>query len=182
MPNKIKFGLKNVHIFPITAQTPDSLTYGEKFRLAGAVELSLKAQGESDNVHADDYVYYSSFANEGYEGELEIVLLSDEFREKILGEIKDNDVLVENQDVVSKPFALGFEVKGDQEKNRFLYYNCTVSRPSVDHKTKEKKISPQTDKLQIKISAHPKNGDVRAKIPESAAGYNTFFDTVYVRS
>ena len=44
MANKVKFGLSNVHIAPIT-YSGNTVTYGTIFELPGAVNLSLDPAG-----------------------------------------------------------------------------------------------------------------------------------------
>ena len=47
MVNKVKFGLCNVHIAPITAVSGASITYDTPFAIKGAVNLTLDPEGES---------------------------------------------------------------------------------------------------------------------------------------
>lgn len=41
MANKVKFGLRNVHIFPITSEDSEKTVYGEMFKMPGAVKKKL---------------------------------------------------------------------------------------------------------------------------------------------
>lgn len=79
--NKVKFGLENVHIAPITAIGDSSYTYGTIFKIPGAVNLSLDVAGDETDFYADNIKYYNDRANQGYTGSLEMALLSDDFRE-----------------------------------------------------------------------------------------------------
>ena len=48
MPNKVKYGLKNVHAAILTETTTDGVTsysYGTPKPVPGAVSISLEAQG-----------------------------------------------------------------------------------------------------------------------------------------
>ena len=91
-------------------------TYDVPIKIPGAVSLSLEQQGELTPFYADGIKYYVASSNGGYEGDLEMAIIPDEFREKILGEKKDtNGVLIENSNVESKEFALGFQIDGDAE-------------------------------------------------------------------
>ena len=59
MANKVKFGLSNVHIAPITAVSGASITYGEPFAIKGAVNLTLDPEGESADFYGDNTKYFS---------------------------------------------------------------------------------------------------------------------------
>lgn len=182
MANKVKFGLSNVHIAPIT-YSGNTVTYGTIFDLKGAVNLSLDAAGESADFYADNTKYFSDAANQGYTGTLEVALINDNFREKILGQYKDaNGAFIENASDSLKDFALGCQFEGDSEGTRYWFYQCSVSRPSVSSSTIETSKSPVTDTLNITISARISDQNVMAKMEKSddnTTAYNGFFSNVY---
>ena len=53
MANKVKFGLSEVHIAPITSITDGVYTYGTIFAIPGAVNLTLDRAGEEENFYAE---------------------------------------------------------------------------------------------------------------------------------
>lgn len=137
--------------------------YDTPIKLPGAVSLSLEQQGELTPFYADGIKYYVAASNDGYQGDLEMALITDEFREKILGETKDtNGVLIENSNVEAKEFALGFQIDGDTEPTLFWFYNCTATRPNVEAKTTSDSKEPDADKLAVSCAASA-DGTVRAK-------------------
>ena len=83
--NKIKYGIKNVYYAVATIAADGSATYATPKPLKGAVSLSMDPQGDSTPFYADNIVYYTSVANNGYEGDLELALIPDEFLVDILG-------------------------------------------------------------------------------------------------
>lgn len=138
-------------------------TYDAPIKLPGAVSLSLEQQGELTTFYADGIKYYVATSNGGYQGDLEMAQITDEFREKVLGETKDkNGVLIENSNVETKEFALGFQIDGDAEPTLFWFYNCTATRPNVEAKTISDSKEPDIDKLTISCAASA-DGTVRAK-------------------
>ena len=178
--NKVKFGLSNVHIFPIEDETDGKLKYGPAIVFRGAVNLSLDAEGDSNDFYADDYKYWNMFANNGYSGDLEMALITDEFKTKILGYEEDkNGAIIENVNAKAKSFAMAFEFKGDKNKTRRLYYNVSASRPSDSHATTTESIEPETETVSITAMARPDTGDITVKIEEGQAGYDTFYDKPY---
>lgn len=178
--NKVKFGLSNVHIFPIEDETDGKLKYGPAIVFKGAVKLSLDAEGDSNDFYADDYKYWNMFANNGYSGDLEMALITDEFKVKILGYEEDkNGAIIENINSKAKNFALAFEFKGDKKKTRRLYYNVSASRPSDSHETTKESVEPETETVSIQAMARPDTGDTSVKIEEGQTGYDTFYEKPY---
>ena len=74
MANKIKYGIKNVYYAIATIAANGSATYATPKALPGAVSISLDQQGESNPFYADDIVYYTSVANNGYNGDFDTVV------------------------------------------------------------------------------------------------------------
>ena len=170
--NKVKFNIKNVH-YALKTDTG----YATPKQIPGAISISLEAQGELSAFYADGIKYYVSASNNGYEGDLEIALIPDEFRIDIFGEEKDdNSVLVENVNTESVEFALGFDIDGDVKTTRFWFYNCTATKSS----TNEDKKEPTTDKLTVSC-APLADGKVRSKTTEETPEqtYKDWFNEVY---
>ena len=179
--NKVRFGLKNCHYAKATFDEDGNVTYAKPVRLPGAVSLSLDPEGENENFYADDIVYYVLNNNAGYEGDLELALIPEEFLKDILHEEEDaNGVLTENANNEFERFALLFEFTGDKNAIRHVLYCCSASRPSVEGETKEDEKEVQTEELSIIASALA-NGAVKAKTSSntSKAVYDAWYDAVY---
>ena len=152
MADKVKFGIKNVHVFPITAEVGGVPTYGNAISIPGTVSLSLDKQGDTNDFYADNIKYYTSVANNGYSGNLTVAVIPDDFRTKILKYLNDeNDVLVED---IAEPthFAMTFEEDGDQTGTKFVLYNGTASRPSLDKSTTTDSKEPSTQQLDVSFA------------------------------
>ena len=180
--NKVRFGLKNCYYAKATFDEDGNVTYGKPVRLPGAVSIGLDPEGESENFYADDIVYVVLNNNAGYEGDLELALIPEEFLKDILHEEEDaNGVLLENADNTFERFALLFEFTGDQKAIRHVFYCCSASRPSAEGDTKEDEKDVQTEELSIIASALA-NGYVKAKSSAntSKAVYDAWYDAVYM--
>lgn len=180
---KVKFGLKNVYYAMLTTNAETgAVEFGTPKHIPGAVNMSLAPQGETETFYADDVAYYVTVANNGYQGDLEMALIPDEFRQDVLGEVLDetDKVLVENSMVESKAFALIYEVSSDQTPTRRLFFNCTAARPTEGSGTVSNTKTPQTETLSLTV-APMADGKVKAKTtpttPETV--YNNWFKTVW---
>lgn len=152
--------------------------------IPGAVSITLEQQGELTPFWADGVKYYVSASNGGYEGDLEVALIPDKFREDILGEEADaNGVLMENVNTETAEFALGFQVDGDTNPTLFWFYSCTATRPSIEATTTEDTKEPNTDTLTISCGAD-ENGYVRAKTTDTSYAnvQEAWFTEVYEKT
>ena len=181
--NKVKFGLSEVHIAPITTESSSGYTYGDIFAIPGAVSITLDRAGDETDFYADNIKYFNESANQGYTGSLEMALLTEEFRTKILKEVKDtNGALIEDATSGTNGFALGFQIDGDKANRRFWYYNCMANRPSNTSSTIEASKTPQTETVDLVVAPRASDKLVRAvmeRTEENANVYDTFFSTVY---
>lgn len=179
MANKIKYGISKCYYAVATDDGTGTLTYATPVALRGAVSLSMDAQGDTNTFYADNIAYFTSNANNGYQGDLELALLPDDFRKDVLGEILDTKgFYVEKANVPTVEFALLFQFEGDESATRHCMYRCTASRPATNGSTKEESIEPQTE--SITITAMPRINDevVKSRCPSSADSYANWFSAV----
>lgn len=183
--NKVKFGLSNVHIAKIT-ETDGVITYRTPFAMPGAKSLSADPEGETTPFYADNIKYYIATSNQGYTGDLEVAMLIKEFFKEILGQQEDNNgALFESADDTIARFALMGEIEGDVKKRRFVYFDCTATRPNSEMSTIEESKEPQTDTISITMSPRSTDKAIKAVIEpstENQAVYNTFFTQVYEKN
>jgi len=194
---KIKYNLKNVHLFPISAVNADgSVTYettgsGNDAHAVvipwpGAVSIALGPQGELSPFYADGVEYYTSNGNNGYSGPFTSALVPDLVSEKILGDVVDgNGAFIEDADAPVKYFGMAFEFDGDASGRRHILYKCSMTRPSVESQTKEDKIEPVTDEVtltasSVYISALGKyTPRARLDKDKNATAYASWFEAAY---
>ena len=158
-------------------------SYATPQAIPGAVSLSLDAEGDSSPFYADGIVYFRTYANNGYSGDLEIALIPEWFRTEILKETLDtNGVLIEKvENTENVKFALLFEFDGDEHAIRHVMYNCSASRPSIKSQTKESTIEPVTETLSL--TADPReDGLVKGRTGDSTdqETYDGWYESVYV--
>lgn len=187
MANKIKYGLKNVYYAKATIAADGSATYETPVPFPGAVSLSLSPQGDTTPFYADNIVYWTGVANNGYEGDFEVARVIDSFKTDILGYIEDTkQVLVEDANAQPTHFALLFQFEGDEKATRHVMYNCVAARPDTAGETKNESIEPQTETLSLtatSIYVAALETDVvkaEANATTDATAYNGWNTAVYI--
>lgn len=156
--NKVKFGLKNVHYALVTETVATdgtvTSTYGDVKALAGAVSLSMSSSASKSVFRADNSDYYISYGEGGYEGDLEVAKVNEDFLKDVLGYVEDDDKILVESGAAFKTvnyFALTFEFDGDQQATKHCLYKCSASRPNIASQTTGENGStdPQTETLTI---------------------------------
>lgn len=158
--NKIKYGLSNVHYALVTETVATDgsgaivSTYGTMKALAGAVSLSLSSSASKSVFRADNEDYFVSYGQGGYEGDLEVARVNEEFLKDVLGYAEDDDnILVEASDAFKTVnyFALVFEFDGDKQATKHCLYKCSASRPNIASSTTGEggTIEPNTETITI---------------------------------
>lgn len=181
--NKVQFGLRNAHYAVITENTDGTFTYGAPVKLPGSTSLTLTPRGETTDFYADDLLYYSVSANQGYETTLTLAKVTEAFRTDVLGEELDatDGTLTEKSTAKPKKIAFMFEFDGDVKATRHVLYNCSVSRPGVSSSTKTTTAEPGTTDLTMVASPRPSDDVVKVSTTADtpAAVYDAWYTAVY---
>lgn len=179
--NIIQYGLRNVHIVPITAYDPaetdesKAYTYGDVFKFPGAVSLNATSKTASTNFFADDGVYTSTYADNGYDINFEVAKTTNEFAKKILNEKNGK----QNADDKPIPFAMMFEFDGDKAHTRHIFWHCDITkRPDVASETKSDSPTPKTETIQATAKPRVDTRDIKARAEQDWAVYENFFNAV----
>lgn len=143
--NKVRFGLKNVYYAVLTEG--DTNSWETPVAVKGAVAITLDDNSTSNPFYADNITYYRTFANNGYSGSLEMALIPESMLADIWGIEEDSTakVIYEKTGIQPKPFALLFEVDGDQDSElNVLYRVLPTSKPNAGSSTIEDTPTPVT--------------------------------------
>lgn len=146
--SKVRFGLAKAYY----AVVKNDGTYDIPVALPGAVSLDLNREGSDPTTFwADNIAYYvTPQANGGYTGTLTLAIVPDSFKVAVLGEVvDDNGMQVEVADATPKSFALMYEVEGDADKKRYVFFNCTAQRAIAGANTKSDSTNPDTQDLEF---------------------------------
>lgn len=156
--NKYHYDVKNCHYCAGERNEDGSVTFGETVKpLYGLMSMDMGAEGDTSKIRADGIDYIVVVSNNGYSGTLSFVKIDDTFKVDCLGEKVDTTtgMQYEDADAEPKPFALMGEFKGDQEGIRWIYYNCTSSRPGQKGENKDNQKEPDTEELSVEASPLP---------------------------
>lgn len=188
----IKYGISMLHYAPITAVSDVGVpTYGTPVPFPGAISISLSAQGERRQLSADNVVYFEAWSNGGYEGDVNVALIPQDFRSVCLNEKEDaaegSPTVYETTELITQSFALLFQMETDIGPMRVVLYNCTASRPQIATQTVDGESgldpSQSTETFTISAKGRRDNKLVRCKTKIEAKDSEVFqnwFQSVYV--
>lgn len=185
---KITYGLKKLAFAKITFGEDGKVTYGKPVMMPGAKAISLSPVGEDVAVYADDINYVNITSNQGYDGNVDVLGVPEQFMTEILGMTKDaKGAMIENADDAKSTFALLGEFSSESKlKKRFVLYNCTAGRTDFASNTKEE--SPEATVYSIPLTAAPATdtGDVKASVvgggDDANEAFDNWYNAVYVKT
>lgn len=175
--NKIRYGLKNVHVGKVTLGEGGVPTFAVPKAYPGAVRITMNPEGESTPAYADNITYYISNSNDGYTGEIEFMELFSWFEQEFLGaKLSKEGMIVETADDNSVYMYMMFQFEGDVKATKHILYYVKPSRPNIEGQTKEGPITPTTTTIPYTAIPLPGSGNiVKAKVPSTASNYEKFF-------
>lgn len=144
--------------------------------MIGAQQMNLAQQTATQSVAADDDPdFYTMTQNNGYDGTVQVTVLPPEFETQIL----KNTNGIENSETKTAEFAMMVEFDGDQKRGRHIFWHCVLTkRPDITGTTKDNNLTVDSDTINIKAVKRKDGGDVKAKVYENWAVYNTMFTAV----
>lgn len=177
--NKVRYGLRNVHVCPIT-ENAGSITYGTPVAWKGAKSLTLDPEGDTNTYYADNTAYFTTNTNNGYSGSLEMSEIPEEIEKMIFNTVTTEEGnLAEDANVLPNNVALMFQFEGDVSATKHIFYKVVFARPNVEGETKEESTDPATTSMDI--TAVPVEKDdhqwVKAKCRKGDTNYESFFTT-----
>lgn len=177
--NKVRFGLKNVHVCSIT-EDAGAITYGKPTAWKGAKSLTLDPEGDTNTYYADNTAYFATNTNNGYSGSLEMSEIPEEIEKMIFNVVTTEEGnLAEDANLLPNNVALMFQFEGDVNATKYIFYMVVFSRPNVEGETKEESTDPKTTSMDI--TAIPVEKDdhqwVRSKCRKGDKNYENFFST-----
>ncbi len=184
-------GLKNVVIAPLTADTEETLTYGELQLLAGAIEASITPENaEPDVQFADDVEFDVLYPDPELSFKTKMADIPLQIQEMIFGnQIDENGVLIRTAQDKPPYFAVGFKSEKSDKSFRYVWLYKVRAKPVTEsYATKEgKTINRQTGEVEWTAIKRTHDGRYQAVADEGQNGFTaekgaTFLQTVYAPS
>ena len=176
MANKVEFGISQLHVGTYEDDGNGNVTLGSPYHQKGAVSFSPEEQAEKSDFYADNMVYWSGYSGGSFEGDLEVALFSDDFKTKFLGYKRlTNGGLANVKNAVKPNVYVAFQVEGDAESRRVIFYNCALGVISREFSTIEESKEPVTEKLGMTCIGDNGSGVSRAVLKPDDAGYDDLF-------
>lgn len=177
--NKVRYGLKNVHVCAIT-ENAGAITYNTPVAWKGAKSLTLDPEGDTNTYYADNTAYFTTNTNNGYSGSLEMSEIPEEIEKMIFNTVTTEEGnLAEDANVLPNNVALMFQFEGDVSATKHIFYKVVFARPTVEGETKEESTDPTTTSMDI-TAVPVEQGDhqwVKSKCRKGDTNYESFFTT-----
>lgn len=175
MANKVEFGISQLHIGTYTDNN-GTVTLGTPYHQKGAVSFSPEEQSDKSDFYADNIVYWSGYSGGTFEGDLEVALFDDAFKTQFMGYKKlTNGGLAVVKNATKPNVYIAFQVEGDAESRRVIFYNCTLGVITREFNTIEESKEPTTETLNMTCVGDNTSGVSRAVLKPGDAGYDTLF-------
>lgn len=175
MANKVEFGISQLHIGTYTV-SGDSVTLGTPYHQKGAVSFSPEENSEQNTFYADNIPYWSGYSGGTIEGDLEVAMFDDEFKEQFLGYRRLTNGGLANVKNATKPNVyIAFQVEGDAESRRVILYNCSLGAITREYNTIEESKEPATETIAVTAVGDNASGVTIATFVPTDAGYATLF-------
>lgn len=176
MANKVLMGFSDLYIGTYTVGEDGKVTMGTPYHQAGAVGFSPSESSDRNDFYADNVAYYSSFGNAPIEGDLTVAMFDDAFKTQFLGYVSTADGgLAQVKNPVKPSVYMAFEVQGDQEARRVIFYNGTLGEITREYNTIEDTREPQTESIPTSFAGDNGTGIKMVTYKPGDAGYATLF-------
>lgn len=176
MANKVEFGISELHVGTYTIDEDGVATLGEPYHQKGAVSFSPEEQSEQNIFYADNISFWSGYSGGTFEGDLEVAKFDDAFKTAFLGYAALTDGGLANVKNAIKPNVyIAFQVEGDTESRKVIFYNCALGVITREFNTIEENKEPVTETLSITCTGDAATGVTMASYKPGDAGYDTLF-------
>lgn len=176
MKNKVLYGIEKLHFGEYEEKDDGTVVLGTPFHQPGAIGFSPEQSTEESQLYADNGEYWSEITDGPTNGSVKVALFEDEFKKRFLGYKRlNNGGLAKVNNAQKKKVYMAFELKGDAERRRVIYYNGTLGAINREYNTTENAVNPGIDSLDISFTGDKKTGVPKAVLKPGDSGYESLF-------
>ena len=174
--NKVEFGISNLHFGEWIVADDGTVTMGDPYHLPGARNFAPEQDSNDNTFYADNMAYWSEYTDGPFQGDLEVALFPDSFKKRFLGykQLTDGG-LATMKNAVKPKVWIAFDIDGDAEKRRAVFYNCSLGAINREYATIEEEKEPATETIPITCSGDNLTGAFKATYKPDDAGYDTLY-------
>ena len=176
MANKVEFGISQLHVGTYTVDSQGEVTLGTPYHQKGAVSFSPEEQSEKTDFYADNISYWNEYSGGSFEGDLEVAKFDDDFKTQFLGYKRlTNGGLAQVKNATKPNVYIAFQVEGDDESRRIIFYNCSLGAITREYSTIEEQREPVTETLAVSVTGDNATGVSKASFVPSDTEYDALF-------
>ena len=176
MPNKVEFGISQLHVGTYTDDGEGNVTLGTPYHQKGARSFSPEEQSSLSKFFADNIEYWSGYSGGSFEGDIEVAKFDDAFKTQFLGyRTLTNGGLALVKNATKPKVYIAFQVEGDAESRRVIFYNASFGVISRSFETIEEEKEPATETLAVTVTGDNATGVSMASFKPGDAGYDSLF-------
>lgn len=176
MANKVEFGISNLHVGTYTVGENGAVTLGTPYHQKGAISFSPEQESNENTAYADNIVYWSEYTDGPFTGDLVTMLFDDDFLTQFMGYRRlSNGGLANVKNAVKPNVYIAFDIEGDAEKRRAIFYNCSLGAINRSYESIEDEKEPANETLPISCVGDNATGVTKATFKPTDAGYDTLY-------
>lgn len=174
--NKVLFGFSDLYVGTYTVDDEGTVTMGTPYHQPGAVGFSPEEQGENYTFYADNTSYFTYYTSGKYEGDLEVAKFDDAFKKQFMG-YKEfaGGGLAQIRNAVKPNVYIMFEMQGDTESRRVLFYNASLGGINRSYATIEENVEVQTETIPVTVNGDGGSGMSMVVFSPGDTAYENLF-------
>lgn len=174
--NKVEFGIDKLHFGTYEVSDQGVVTLGAPYHQKGAISFTPEQTSNENQLYADDIEYWVGNTDGSASGDITVALFDDEFKVRYLGYKRlSNGGLAKVNNAIKPNIYAAFEVKGDKEKRRIIYYNGVLGAIKRPYNTIADNKEPVNESINVRFKGDDKTGVPFATFRPTDAGYETLF-------
>ena len=174
--NKVLMGFSDLYIGTYTVADDGTVTMGSPYHQKGAVGFSPEENSDKSDFYADNIAYYTSYSSGKYEGDLTVAKFDDAFKKNFLGYVElDDGGLAQVKNAVKPNVYVAFEVQGDKQARRVIFYNGSLGAITREFATIEDTKEPTTESIATTFVGDNATGITMVTYNVGDSGYDSLF-------